>query len=241
MQNNKETVIILAGGFGTRLRQVVQDYPKVLAPVGEKFFLHYVINDLIQQGVNDIILSLFYKAELVVEFVERLRLTLGSEVRIRCVKEPAPLGTGGAIGYIIQEKALTGSVFVVNGDTYLPGGLQQLQVAARQVTNAIALVSVEDSSRYGVVETDIDNKIVEFCEKKKNSGPGRINSGVYKLDASCFPEVPQDSYSLEEDIFPSLIKNNNLFGYRVNSSFIDIGIPEDYHKFCLFAIEHQIL
>ena len=69
-------------------------------------------------------------------------------------------------------------------------------------------------------------------EKNLNNNSGIINAGVYRLNSSLFSDWDGSSFSIEKDTFPNLIQNKGLIGIELNTNFIDIGIPEDYLKFC---------
>jgi D-glycero-alpha-D-manno-heptose 1-phosphate guanylyltransferase len=227
-----EPVIILAGGFGTRLRSVVSTLPKPLAPAGNKPFLQYLLEDLIQQGCSHFVLSLYHQAELIQEFAERFKEQTNEEIHIESIVEPEPMGTGGAILFAIEKIGIQGQFFVVNGDTYLPGGLCQLIEASAGIRNAIALVSVKDTSRYGTVERDQKGLVLAFREKENVTRQGIINSGLYKLHRDAFQGVALEPFSIEDQLFSCLVQKKEVYGYPVESSFIDIGVPSDYERFC---------
>lgn len=219
-------VILLAGGMGTRLQSVVKDIPKCMAQVAGKPFLFYLFEYLIPFHPSKIILSLGYKHEIVEEWVSSLHLP----VKIVSVIEPTPLGTGGAIKYACTESEEE-SVIVINGDTFFDVDLKKLSDfhKERNVDAAIALKSMKNFDRYGSVEIEKDSdKIIRFKEKEFIQ-EGLINGGTYIINKSsldCFPE----KFSLENDYFPLKVKEKKLIGLINNSSFIDIGIPEDYKK-----------
>src|SRR5690349_3295170 len=119
------SLIILAGGFGTRLRSVVSDLPKCMAPVNGKPFLAYVINHFVQQGIRNFIFSLGYKHQVIIEYLSQLT-TDHSPFTIHYSIEEEPLGTGGAI-----KKACTlasnKNIFVTNGDTLFKANVSSLR------------------------------------------------------------------------------------------------------------------
>ena len=121
------------------------------------------------------------------------------------------------------------SFMVINADTWLGSGFKQLSLSS---PNSIAAVSVKDCSRYGALVV-IDGKIERFLEKKSSYGSGLINAGLYHLSPDIFNQVLDDtSFSLETDIFPSLVDRGMLSVIEINTDFIDIGVPEDYLRFC---------
>ena len=106
-----EPVIILAGGFGTRLSSVLNGLPKPMADINGTPFLELLIQNLIKNGYSNFILSLHYKADLIINYFKNKNYNL------TYVVEPKPLGTGGAVSYIIDKFSLENFVYVVNGDS----------------------------------------------------------------------------------------------------------------------------
>ena len=223
-------LIVLAGGFGTRLRSLVTDVPKPLAPVAGKPFIVHLIEHWIDHDVKEFIFLLHFEAHLIEEtLLELLNDKRFGHIKINVVVETRPLGTGGAILNAISELGITDSFLVVNADTWLGHGYKELSVAE---PSALAAVSVPNSQRYGSLVFNEDS-IIEFKEKSKSNGQAFISSGLYHLSPGIFEGIdPGSSFSLEEIIFPKLVSKNMLGVVKLNTSFIDIGIPEDYLKFC---------
>lgn len=222
-------LIILAGGFGTRLSAVVKDAPKPLAPVAGEPFLHYLLQTFRNQGLEKFIFLVHHKADMMQQFIrEEMEQGLLKGCDTRIVLEESPLGTGGAVANAIKVLKIEGRFLVANADTYMESGLADLW---NTPVPAIAVVNVDDCSRYGSVKTD-GKKIVSFEEKKENAGPGMINAGLYFLDGSIFDAKLPEAFSMEKDIFEKLAASGRLRFALVDTVFIDIGIPEDYHRFC---------
>ena len=223
-------ILVLAGGFGSRLRSAVPDVPKPLAPVNGKPFLTHLIEDLISQGAQEFILLLHYRAELIKSLItEIVKRNDMSEVKITCIVEDTPLGTGGSIMNAIYSLGITDSFLVINADTWLGNGLQKISVSS---ANTIAAVKVKDCSRYGALILK-GAKIQKFVEKNSCSGKGLVNAGLYHLNPEVFTKFVGKNYiSLENDVFPSLANRGLLYAVEVQADFIDIGVPEDYFKFC---------
>ena len=216
--------LVLAGGFGTRLRSVVSQVPKPLAPVGGKPFLHWLLRNLENQGVKEITISLHYQANLIEQYLESESFGL----KISTVIEPNPLGTGGAIAYAVNQQQWNGSFLTINGDTWLGFWASSFSGAHAP---AIGLVHVEDTSRYGCVDWQ-DQKVQRFQEKEPNAGLGWINAGVYLLRAPDFQNWDGKPFSLEQELLPRLAHQGRLQACPLETEFIDIGVPEDYHRFC---------
>jgi D-glycero-alpha-D-manno-heptose 1-phosphate guanylyltransferase len=220
--------IILAGGFGTRLRSVLSDVPKPMAPINGKPFLAYLLEYLLTQGVTDIVLSIHYLREQIEDyFKDNYR-----GASIRYAVEHEPLGTGGAIMRSLPLMDLDRPIFILNGDTFLRMNYQHMYANHAEADDChltMALRKVADCSRYGVVLTEGDS-VVDFNEAGDHA-PGLINAGVYLLNASLFDDFTlSEKFSFEKDfLFPNL---NRIAprSYVVDEYFIDIGIPEDYAR-----------
>ncbi len=219
--------IILAGGLGTRLRSVVADFPKCMAPVSGKPFLFFVIEHLKNQGVDKFIFSLGYKSEMIIAYIDDQYPTLNKQYSI----EEEPLGTGGAIKLacsLVSEK----NVLILNGDTLFKVNVNGLS-AFHNTSGAdctLSLKPMHDFDRYGVVEMNNDQSISSFKEKKQYKN-GLINGGVYALNITGFlqEELPQ-KFSFEKDYLEQYFNKRKMFGIVQDEYFIDIGIPEDYEK-----------
>lgn len=228
------TAVILAGGMGTRLREVVADKPKVLAEVNGRPFITYLLDQLSDAGVSRVVLCTGYMAALV-------STTLGSHyhgMELLYSEETTPLGTGGAIRLALPLIA-NFPVLVMNGDSFcdvdLPSLLQQHKATGAKAS--LALAQVSKVSRYGAVEVAADNSIIRFEEKGCRQGSGLINAGIYLLANSVVESIPpQKAVSLEREIFSDLI-DQGLYGFVQQGRFIDIGIPSDYQAASSFFRE----
>jgi mannose-1-phosphate guanylyltransferase len=218
-------VAILAGGLGTRIRGVLGDTPKVLAPVGDKTYLDHLIADLKARGVTKVTLMLGHLADKVIAHCQAAHYDLP----VDWVVEPQPLGTGGAVRFA-REKLVDDPVLVMNGDTWLQADYAAFLRAHKQSGRLVTLlcVQVENAARYGRVVLDEDHAITAFQEKDPNTTvAGVINGGVYLLsqaglDALCATHAA----SLEKDFFEQ--RADGTLGAFVadNATFIDIGTPE---------------
>mgnify|MGYP006099391561 CR=1 FL=1 len=223
-------LMVLAGGFGTRLRSVVSDVPKPLAPAGGKPFIVHLIDHWVNQGVVDFIFLLHYEAEKIKNMLSELSCRDEfSGVTFRVVVETTPLGTGGAILNAIDHLGISEGFLVANADTWLDFGVKQL---ANSELSALAAVIVPNSKRYGSLKFEGD-KICAFGEKLDSVDRGYVNSGLYHLLPEAFDGFEVGSaFSIESEVFPRLVSERLLGAVKLNSNFIDIGIPEDYLKFC---------
>lgn len=220
-------VIILAGGLGTRLRSVVNDIPKCMAPVCERPFLHYLLVYLQKFSIDRVVLSLGYKHEVVTNWIEKNHFPFKISYSI----EDEPLGTGGAIKKAMKE-IIGDKVFIINGDTFFNVDLNIFYKEHIDSSSllSIALKPMNNFNRYGIVRTDSENRISDFKEKD-NYEAGQINGGVYliNVDSDSFENLP-DKFSFETEVLMPEVKNGQSFGFIHDDYFIDIGIPEDYAK-----------
>ena len=143
--------------------------------------------------------------------------------------EPSPMGTGGAVAYAVRELELHGDFLVTNADTWLGAGIRELTVS---MAPAMAVVRVDDSSRYGRVQFDDSLRVTAFSEKNTVGGPGWINAGLSRLRADIFHNWDGYQFSLERQTFPDLAQRGELRAIAIKPNFIDIGIPDDYQRFC---------
>lgn len=224
-------MLVLAGGFGSRLQSAVSDVPKPLAPVQGIPFLKFQIDNWVSQGIRSFVFLLHHKAQMIIDF---LKAEMGDSLlncEVKWIIESKPMGTGGAILHAVNELGITKGFLVTNADTWLSGGIRAL---AEIDGSGMALMYVNNIGRYGSVNL-VDDRVATFSEKGQSTGSGWINAGLCKLMPDVFLEiaVPYDSpFSLEEVIFPQLALSNELNAIFLTDAFIDIGIPEDYHEFC---------
>ena len=215
-------VIVLAGGLGTRLRTVVHEIPKCLAPVSGRPFLAYLLDWLAGQGVTHVVFSVGYLKQQVIDFVNGREWPFTYDF----AKEETPLGTGGGIRLAL-EKCRKNQVFVVNGDTFYP-----VNLSAIPFTHAVtlALKPMKDFDRYGRVEIEGHLRVKSFHEKEP-CAEGLINGGVYAIDRSRLDlrSLPE-KFSFEKDVLERGAAIGEIGGWVSDAFFIDIGIPEDYEK-----------
>lgn len=221
--------LVLCGGLGTRLRSVISDLPKPMAPINGKPFLDYVLGWLKSNGIENVILLTGYKGEYIEENVKKNDFGLNVE----CSKEAEPLGTAGAIKYASKNHELGENFLLINGDTYFDVELKSMIDfhTAKNSVATIALRVTDNTSRYGTVSVDDNYKITEFVEKNDSKDPGFMNGGIYILNKRILDIIPEGKpTSIEKDIFPKLVENGSVYGYPDGGHFIDIGVPEDYER-----------
>lgn len=217
--------IVLAGGFGTRLRQVVPDLPKPMAPVAGRPFLEILLSDLARKRFGRIVLSLGFMAEKIkAHFCTRF-----AGMEIAYVIEEAPLGTGGAVR-LAMGQCNEEHMFVFNGDTYLDLEIDAVEKQWKsRRTPIIVGREVSDTIRYGRLLTK-GTQVTGFAEKGI-SGPGLINAGCYVLNKGQLDVFPLHSaFSLETDYLTKIVQESPFDLFVTSGHFIDIGVPEDYMR-----------
>lgn len=215
------TVLVLAGGLGTRLRPLTHTVPKVLVPVLGRPFLEHVLEDFALQGFSRFVLSVGYLADPIRDhFGDGARRGL----RIEYVEEREPRGTGGAIHLALPR--LSDPFVVVNGDTLLELSLAGLlrQHRASGLGMTLAVVRVEDRGRYGAVHVDGAGRIVRFDEKQPGAPPGLINGGVCAMSAGFLRGAPEGPFSLERDLLPA--RAGHIGAFETRGYFVDMGTHE---------------
>ena len=247
-------VIVLAGGLGTRLRSVVHEIPKCLAPISGTPFLAYLLDWLGRYPVEHVVFSVGYLREQVMDFVQSREWPFTYDFAV----EESPLGTGGGIRLALSF-CHSDHVFVVNGDTFYPVDLTAFSFD-KPIT--LALKPMKDFDRYGTVSVErasardgvamTEEKwfFAKPCEKyfssadgpadalritafheKQHCAEGLINGGVYaidrsRLDLSSLPE----RFSFEKEVLEPGAAIGEIGGVVCDDFFIDIGVPEDYER-----------
>lgn len=218
------TAIILAGGLGTRLRSVITDMPKVLAEVCDRPFLTYLLDQLAETGVQQVVLCTGYLGEQVYDaFGDAYKSLI-----LSYSQEHSPLGTAGALR-LASSLVRSDPVLIMNGDSFFQADLPAFYACycQQQPDCALLLTQVPDTQRFGRVHTDNAGQILSFTEKGQ-SGAGWINTGIYLLSEHLLQTIPaQKVVSLEHDMFPAWI-GQNFYAYRQSGAFLDIGVPESY-------------
>jgi D-glycero-alpha-D-manno-heptose 1-phosphate guanylyltransferase len=216
--------IILAGGLGTRLRSMITDLPKPMAPIANKPFLWYLLSYLSQYDIQKVVLSVGYKYEMIQAFFgDRFA---GMEINYAIEEEP--LGTGGGIRRALDQTN-GDTVLILNGDTFFAVDFAELANvhSSQNADLTLALKPMINFDRYGNVVT-VATRVIGF-EEKKLFKSGNINGGVYLMNANLFERLGfGEKFSFEKDFLEKYIMQLNFQALISNAYFIDIGIPEDY-------------
>ncbi len=221
--------IILAGGLGTRLRPLTYEIPKPLIPIHGKPLITHLMDLFKKYGIRDIILAVGYKADII-----KQQIGNGNQLglNVKYIVEDEPLGTAGCLNLL--KDGIKGTFVMTNGDELKDFNVKEMLELHKEYGGeaTIALLEVEDPSKYGVAKLD-GNKILEFIEKpKKEEAPSRyINSGFYVLEPEVVDLIKDKKFAMmEKDVFPILAKKGKLFGYKFKGQWFDTGTFERYEK-----------
>ncbi len=223
--------VILAGGQGTRLRPLTLTCPKSIVPLLNVPFLHYQLAWLRRHGIREAILACSYG-------LDAIRRVMGdggvAGVSLGYAVEPEPLGTAGALRNAADPGS--GPLAVLNGDVLTDLDLTAMLRFHEQcgADATIALTPVEDPTLYGLVETDLDGRILKFLEKpaRDQITVNTINAGVYILNPRLLELIPKGrKVSMEREFFPELLARGIPFFGRVSHAYwLDIGSPDKYRR-----------
>jgi mannose-1-phosphate guanylyltransferase len=240
--------VVLAGGFGTRLRPLSCTRPKHLFPIGNRPQLDWTIEKLAKSDTKEVILAVNYMANVYIQHYrkskQKTKITFSQDILTSGFQRP--LGTGGPIKNAEKLIGHKEPFLVLNGDILTNLDYAQLMKKHRtnnQATATIALYRVEDPSRYGVAELAKDNRILRFIEKPlcEKTPSNLINAGIYVLEPEIFDYIPSGRpVSIEREIFPKLAEEGKLYGYPFKGLWIDIGEPKDYLKANKLWLDHEI-
>jgi mannose-1-phosphate guanylyltransferase len=223
--------LILAGGFGTRLRPISCTRPKTLFPIVNKPLLQWTFERLAKNNITEAILAVNYQTEV---YIKQHRIPKCG-LQIKYSRDPLkkPLGTGGPIKKAERLIGHDSPFLVLNGDIFADVNYREIlkNQEKKKAVATIALHRVEDPSRYGVAELSEDNRVKRFTEKppKETAPTNLINAGVYVLTSKVFNYIPRGRVvSIEREVFPKLVEEGMLYGYVLDGLWMDIGKPEEY-------------
>lgn len=220
-------IVVLVGGRGTRLGEAARNTPKPMMLIEEgKVFLDYLIENCVRQGFDDVILLAGHLGEQVYSRYHNKRF---GDARISVVIEPEPMGTGGAIRFVLNRLAPT--FLAINGDTLFDINLRAVDAALQSAPDrlgVLALRQVPDAGRFGSVVLAADGGIQSFREKDPDSiaVSGLISGGIYALRREAIEALADGPASIEADLFPALAGRGQLGGVCSDGYFLDIGLPE---------------
>lgn len=215
--------IVLAGGFGTRLRQVVPDLPKPMAPVAGAPFLEILLRLLSGKGFERVVLSLGFMAERISGHFGRHF----AGMELAYAVEERPLGTGGAVRLAMSHCGQD-HIYVFNGDTFLDLEVDAVERHWQQHRRAIIVGrEVPDAARYGRLR--VSNGMLTGFAEKGIAGPGLVNAGCYVFDRGRLDAFKlHEAFSLETDYLEKAVPEEPIDVFVTSGYFVDIGVPEDF-------------
>ncbi len=218
--------VILAGGFGTRLRPLTNFIPKPLVPISGTPLVQRIISTL-PPGVDEIIVAAGYRSH----DIEAYFRENPQDVPVRIVTEHKPLGTAGAL-WNLRER-LDSTFVVLNGDVINSIPLAEMERFHREkgAVATISLWEVEDPTAFGIVRLSDGSSITEFREKptREEAFSNLINAGTYIMEPSIFDHMSHENFSLEREVFPGLT-DGRLHGFSFSGYWIDCGSREMFLK-----------
>ncbi|MAZ79220.1 MAG: hypothetical protein CMD72_00540 [Gammaproteobacteria bacterium] len=217
--------VILVGGKGTRLGSLTKNMPKPMLNVNGRPFLLLLLETIHRYGFEEILLLASHANSIIYDYFKDLTF---KNCKIKIIVEDEPLGTGGAL--INAYDYLDSTFFCMNGDSLIDGNWLAInQKLDDNCSAVIALSKTENASRYGSIELKNDY-VIKFDEKTISKSSNLINGGIYIFRKEIFKDFELSQMSLEKDIMPNLVKNNNVKGTIIDGYFIDIGTPESFKE-----------
>lgn len=234
--------VILVGGLGSRLRPLTYTIPKQLLPVLDVPMIERKIAHLVANGIDDIVFSMGYRPDT---FFEAFPGNKCAGANLTYVVERSPLGTAGAIAFAAREAGIDETFLAMNGDTLTDLDVGALVSLHRQsgAEGTITLTPVDDPSRFGVVPTEDDGRVIAFIEKppRDEAPTNLINAGTYVLEPAFIDRVPENKeVSIEREVFPEVVADKKLFAGHFDKYWLDIGTPEAYLQGNLDAIDSDL-
>jgi D-glycero-alpha-D-manno-heptose 1-phosphate guanylyltransferase len=236
-QSSELSAVLLAGGLGSRIRELFPDIPKPMIPIAGLPVSEWIVRLWASQGVRRFVISTGHLGHLVEQHFSALRLP---NLHIECVQEPMPMGTAGALSYVAGHKNLSDPFLVANADSLssvnIQGALGHMTKASADAV--IFTAYKEETAQFGRIVTNSRSQILSFEEKV--SGPGLVNAGVYLLMLSTLKQFPkQVPLSIEREVFPKLLGEHvALVSYPIDKDFLDIGTPAGYAAADAFVRSH---
>lgn len=222
---NKNTVILMLGGLGTRLRPLTNDIPKPMLKIGNKPILETIVEGFKQYGYTHFIFSVNYKKEIIQDYFQNGE---AFDVTIEYIEEDKRMGTAGALS-LLKERPKD-PFFVMNGDLLTQINFEQLMefhLEHRSVAT-MCVREYEYQIPYGVIETT-NTQLVSIKEKPIHRS--FVNAGIYVLNPSVLDLIPIDTFYDMPTLFEQLIKlNMNTSAFPIREYWLDIGQIDDFNR-----------
>jgi mannose-1-phosphate guanylyltransferase len=224
----KRKALLLVGGFGTRLRPLTFTKAKPLVEFVNKPILVHQIEALKKVGVGEVVLAINYNAEKMFSYLKEYEKEY--DIKITVSKEDIPLGTAGPIGLAKNILKDAEEIFIFNADITCEFPLQEMLEFHKKhgKEGTIATTKVKDPSRFGVIVTDENDKILQFVEKPLEFVGDRINAGLYIFSNKFLNRIEAKPTSIEREIFPKMASDQELYAFPMKGFWADIGKPKDF-------------
>ena len=219
---NKVDLVILAGGKGTRIKHLLTDKPKPMAKFNGKYFIEYIIQNLSRYNFENIYILTGYKSKIIFKNFNNKKYNF---TNITCLKEKKPMGTGGAL-YSLKKRKINNFI-LVNGDTIFDVNLKHLINSTKKNNIASIALVKNNKDKKNKKLNNLNIKNGNIVLRKKSS---LMNGGVYFFKKSIFSYISNKHLSLENDIFPKLIRRKKIAGKLFKNFFIDIGTPNNFKR-----------
>jgi len=218
------SAVVMAGGYGTRLRPLTENIPKSMLPVGDRPLLAHMIEQLERAGIHRVNLATHYRREIIAEHFGDGR---DFRVEIQYVNEAEPLGTAGALSLVAETPE---PLLVINGDILTRVDYRAMLDFHRehQADMTVAVRTHELRVPYGVVETD---GVAVRGISEKPVVKQFINAGIYLLNPDVRRAIPTGrAYDMTELIAQLVAERRCVICFPVHEYWIDIGQADDYRR-----------
>ena len=234
--------LILAGGFGTRLRPLSCTRPKLLFPIANRPLLDVTLQKLAECGVEEVAMAVNFMADILERTFGKskygMKIHYSKDAPFEETKTASSpqksLGTGGALKQAESLLGIKEPFLVLNGDILTDADYANLleEHNRKDGLATLALYRVKDPTRYGIVRLARNSHVIEFVEKPRGHGPSNLaNAGIYVLEPDVFDYIKTGRRcSIEREVFPRLAREGKLFGHEINGLWVDIGEPSDLIK-----------
>ncbi len=228
--------VILAGGFGTRLRPLTSTVPKAMIPLVNRPVIDYILDYLVGYGLKDIVITTNYLREQTIEYLTRSR----ADLTIAYPEEPLPLGTAGSV----KNAEIDERMLVIQGDNITEIDIEKLLAFhhAHDGLVTIALLPVPDPSLYGIAELASNGRIQAFKEKpsRDHCFSNLANTGLYILEPEAMAHIPKDTaFDFSKDLFPRLVEKGVVYGCVVDGFWTDVGSLTGYMAASRWILERR--
>ncbi|MCD6133725.1 MAG: NTP transferase domain-containing protein [Deltaproteobacteria bacterium] len=235
--------IVMAGGFGTRLKPLTVNLPKPMVPIVNVPVMEHVLKLLKKHSVEEVLVLLYFHPACITHYFGD-----GSSLNMKisyCLPD-SDLGTAGAVRYAVEKASMEGTILIISADLLCDFDLSEaLEFHWKKNGKAtIVLTSVKNPTSYGVVITDENGRVERFLEKPAwgEVFSDTINTGIYVIEREALSFIPKDrEFDFSKHLFPMLLEENiPLYGYVAQGYWRDIGSIDDYRSGVVDVLEGKV-